>query len=123
MKHTADSILEELAREQARLNELERTRDETRAKIESLRLEFASASATKTSPSPPPPALAGKAPNTSSEKVKLFRSLFRGRTDVFPTRFISKKTGNPGYAPACSNKWKPGLCLLKAGGKCASSPP
>ena len=32
---------------------------------------------------------------------------------------MSKKTGNPGYAPACSNKWEPGLCLLKAGGKCA----
>ena len=117
MTRSSNTILEELAREQARLAELERARDETRAKIESLRLEFASASATTTPP--PPPALTGKAPNTPAEKVKLFRSLFQGRTDVFPTRFVSKKTGKPGYAPACSNKWEPGLCLLKTGGKCS----
>jgi hypothetical protein len=54
--------------------------------------------------------------------VKLFRSLFRGREEVFPTRFVSKKTGKPGYAPACSNKWAPGLCALKSGGKCSECP-
>lgn len=32
---------------------------------------------------------------------------------------MSKKRGKPGYAPACSNKWAPGLCVLKAGGKCS----
>jgi superfamily II DNA or RNA helicase len=32
---------------------------------------------------------------------------------------VSKKTSKPGYAPACSNKWQSGLCLLKSGGKCA----
>jgi hypothetical protein len=57
-------------------------------------------------------------PNTPSGKVQLFRSLFRGRTDIFPTRFVTRKTGNPGYASACSNKWESGLCLLKTGGKC-----
>jgi superfamily II DNA or RNA helicase len=59
-----------------------------------------------------------RVPETPAEKVKLFRTLFRGRTDVFPVRFVSKKTGNPGYAPACSNKWEPRLCLLRSGGKC-----
>jgi hypothetical protein len=48
--------------------------------------------------------------------------LFRGCTDVFPIRFVSKKTGNPGYAPAGSNKWEPGLCHLKSGGKCSDCP-
>ncbi len=48
----------------------------------------------------------------------MFQSLFRGRTDVFPVRFVSKKTGRAGYAPACSNKWLPEICLLKSGGKC-----
>jgi hypothetical protein len=119
MKRSSDSILEELAREQARLAELERTRDETRARIESLRSEFDAASATATPPPPLQPSVTVKAPDTPAAKVKLFRSLFRGRTDVFPTRFVSKKTGKPGYAPACSNKWEPGLCLLKAGGKCS----
>ncbi len=37
-------------------------------------------------------------PKTSAEKVKLFRSLFRGRDEVFSTRFVSKRTGKPGYA-------------------------
>ena len=58
-------------------------------------------------------------PRTPVEKVRLFRSLFRGREEVFPTRFVSKKTGKPGYAPACTNKWKPGLCALKTGGRCS----
>ncbi len=67
----------------------------------------------------PPAAVEARVPKTSAEKLKLFRSLFRGREDVFPTRFVRKKTGEPGYAPACSNKWESGLCALKTGGKCS----
>lgn len=44
-----------------------------------------------------------------SQKVALFRSLFRGRTDVYPLRWESAK-GKAGYSPACSNEWKPGIC-------------
>ena len=40
---------------------------------------------------------------------------------MFPLRFVSKKTGKAGYAPACFNKWEPG-CLLKSGGKCSDCP-
>ncbi len=49
---------------------------------------------------------------TSYEKVRLFRALFKGREDVFPTRFVSKKTEKSGYAPACANKFVPGICEL-----------
>jgi len=56
--------------------------------------------------------VAAPVPRTSAEKVKLFRSLFRGREDIFPTRFESKKTGKPGYAPACRNKFVKGVCEL-----------
>ena len=49
----------------------------------------------------------GRSP--SAEKIALFRSLFRGREDVYPRRFVSKKTG-PGYAPACCNEWVRGIC-------------
>jgi hypothetical protein len=52
------------------------------------------------------------APRNPQEKVRLFRRLFRGRGDVFPTRFVSKKTGKPGYAPACTNKFVRGVCEL-----------
>jgi superfamily II DNA or RNA helicase len=51
-------------------------------------------------------------PRSPEEKVRLFRQLFRGRGDVFPTRFVSRKTGKPGYAPACANKFVRGVCEL-----------
>jgi len=43
-------------------------------------------------------------------KIGLFRSLFRGREDVYARRFESRKTGKPGYAPACANEWVRGVC-------------
>src|SRR5262245_17525355 len=43
-------------------------------------------------------------------KIRLFRSLFRGRDDVYPRRFESRKTGKAGYAPACGNEWVRGIC-------------
>jgi superfamily II DNA or RNA helicase len=43
-------------------------------------------------------------------KIALFRSLFRGRPDVYPRRFESRKTGKSGYAPACANEWVRGIC-------------
>ncbi len=62
-----------------------------------------------------PPAPASSLPAEPSrlstdEKVALFRRLFRGRTDVFPIRWESKTTGKSGYAPACANEWRAGVC-------------
>jgi superfamily II DNA or RNA helicase/very-short-patch-repair endonuclease len=51
----------------------------------------------------------------------LFRSLFRGREDVYPRRFESRKTGKAGYAPACANEWVRGVCE-KPKIKCAECP-
>jgi len=117
MTRSKDEISRDLAAQEARLAELERSRDQGRAAVDALRAELATASAPL--PLRLPLATNGKAPQTPADKVKLFRSLFRGRPDIFPTRFVSKKTGKPGYAPACSNKWEPGLCVLKSGGKCS----
>jgi len=50
------------------------------------------------------------------EKIRLFRSLFRGREDVFAKRWQNQK-GASGYSPVCSNEWQAGLCL-KPQGKC-----
>jgi hypothetical protein len=52
-------------------------------------------------------------------KIALFRGLFRGREDVYPRRFESRKTGNSGYQPACANGWVRGLCE-KPKVKCAA---
>ena len=54
-------------------------------------------------------------------KIALFRSLFRGREDVYPRRFESRKTGRSGYAPACANEWVRGVCE-KPRIKCAECP-
>ena len=44
------------------------------------------------------------------QKIRLFRSLFRGREDVYARRFESRKSGKAGYAPACANEWVRGVC-------------
>lgn len=54
-------------------------------------------------------------------KIALFRSLFRGRGDVFPKRWENPKTGKAGYAPACANEWVPRICG-KPKVKCADCP-
>lgn len=48
--------------------------------------------------------------SSAESKIRLFLSLFRGRDDVYPRRFESRKTGKSGYAPACSNEWVRGIC-------------
>ena len=47
---------------------------------------------------------------STAEKVALFGRLFRGRTDVYPVRWESKTSGKSGYAPACANEWRAGVC-------------
>ena len=54
-----------------------------------------------------------------NEKISLFRSLFRGRDDVYPRRFESRTTGKTGYSPACGNEWVAGICE-KPRVKCAN---
>jgi hypothetical protein len=54
-------------------------------------------------------------------KIALFRSLFRGREDLYAKRFESKKTGKSGYQPVCKNEWVTGVCEKPrtSCGKCA----
>ncbi len=58
---------------------------------------------------------------TTSEKIALFRKLFRGRDDVYPKLWVNAKTGRRGYAPACANEWVPGVCE-KPRVKCGECP-
>ncbi|MGD8751632.1 MAG: DEAD/DEAH box helicase family protein [Anaerolineales bacterium] len=48
--------------------------------------------------------------SSEQEKIVLFKSLFRGREDVYPLRFESVKTGKTGYQPACGNEWISSVC-------------
>ena len=54
-------------------------------------------------------------------KIALFRSLFKGREEVYPRRFESRKTGRAGYQPACGNEWVRGICE-KPRIKCSDCP-
>jgi hypothetical protein len=64
--------------------------------------------------SPQPSVLVAREPESSrlstAEKVALFRRLFRGRTDGYPIRWEAKTSGKSGYAPACANEWRAGVC-------------
>jgi len=65
--------------------------------------------------------------NSSSpaSKIALFRTLFRGREDVYPLRFESRKSGKCGYQPASANEWIKGVCTKGSGKariKCAVCP-
>src|SRR5512146_2518972 len=59
--------------------------------------------------------------SSAEAKVALFRSLFRGREEVYPRRFESRTTGKSGYQPACANEWVRGICE-KPRIKCADCP-
>ena len=108
-----------IAREEARVARLEKELEQSRAALESLRAETEAA---RLSP-PTAPALipSPSAPVTSSEKVALFRSLFRGREDVYPKLWTNSKTGRKGYAPACANEFVRGVCE-KPRVKCGECP-
>ena len=105
-----ESLVAELAKAESGLERIEAQRTAANARIAALRNELAALDAVPRPVAPEP--LPGLAPRTPADKVKLFRQLFRGRPDLYPTRFVSKKTGKAGYAPACSNKFVPGVCEL-----------
>ena len=46
---------------------------------------------------------------STDAKIQLFRSLFKGREDVYSVRWDSKN-GRSGYTPACDNEWLSGVC-------------
>jgi superfamily II DNA or RNA helicase len=56
-----------------------------------------------------------------SEKVRLFRSLFRGREDVFARLWWSRKSQRVGYSPVCRHEWSPAWCG-KPRVKCGACP-
>lgn len=69
----------------------------------------------------PKPSIPQKASLSLEEKVNLFRSLFRGREDVFARRWFSSTTGKSGYQPVCSREWNREYCDKKKF-KCAECP-
>ena len=85
-----------------------------------VRLAELEAPPTDANDGPPP---AGPVTNRSParDKIALFRSLFRGREDVYPKRWENARTGKSGYAPVCANEWAPRICE-KPRVKCGACP-
>ncbi len=107
-----DALRNAIVQEEALLGVLEVQQEESRHRLAALRAELAALDTGPKINVRPPLAFKTPTPQTAADKVRLFRSFFRGRTDVFPTRFVSAKTGKSGYAPACRNKFVRGVCQL-----------
>lgn len=101
-----------IRREEQRLAELDTERARTRANLHQLHAQLEEGPASDTTDSCSEESITGATPRTPTEKLALFRSLFRGRQDVYPIQFRTRKTGKSGYAPDCNNKFVPGVCGL-----------
>ncbi|MDO8667888.1 MAG: DEAD/DEAH box helicase family protein [bacterium] len=59
---------------------------------------------------------------TPQEKISLFKSLFRGREEVFAVYWEKADKSASGYTPACLNEWKAGVCYKLQRQKCKDCP-
>ncbi len=101
MQSGKKAILEAIARDEARLVELDEERRVLSQRINDLRSRVEAFEKPDGQPE--------VSTFTPSEKIALFRSLFRGRTDVYP-KLWTNRVGGKGYAPVCSNDLKEGFC-------------
>lgn len=106
------ALLDAIAAETVALARLPQDERDARARLSALRSELDAVDKRREIALSTPSTTSLPAPHTRADKVSLFRRLFRGREDVFPTRFTSKRTAKAGYAPACGNKFRPGVCEL-----------
>lgn len=96
-------LYQELAKEEARLKHLDNERKTTLANIQRIRNQLAA---------PKPPASQNLPTHTlsSEAKIDLFRTLFKGREDLYPKMWLSKNGDRKGYMPACGNDGDYSLC-------------
>jgi len=109
------ALIEQIERQEGQLARISAERREAEARLATLRRQLADLDVSRGRDSLRP------TPSSPSEKIALFRSLFRGRADVFPTHWSNPRTRKSGYSPACSNEWVPGLCE-KPRVKCGECP-
>jgi hypothetical protein len=105
----------EIRREESRLAGLEAEVAATKTQLAALREQLAAPPVPVVAPSGSTLA-AGAARPTNAAKVALFRSLFRGREDVFPRRWENERKGTSGYSPVCRNEW-PSACAARSGAR------
>ena len=105
-----ETLRQAIARQTKAMRALERKRDAANREIQRLENELASLEKLHAGDRFEAPFPGTPAPVTAAGKVALFRSLFRGRDDIYPKLWVNSKSGRRGYAPACGNEWVPGVC-------------
>lgn len=102
---SADDIARQIAALKDCLTALDRERSEVTDRLSALEQQVREA--TK-----PPLQVTARVTMASptAEKIALFRSLFRGREEVFPRRWENPNSGKAGYSPVCRNEWVRGVC-------------
>ena len=106
-------LMDQIAKEEAKLIGLEKEQKEVRARIEALRAKLASIEACEAEQASTELVRDVRVSDEAAEKARLFAGLFRGRSDVYPKLWINRRTGRKGYSPACANEWVRGLCDKK----------
>ncbi len=104
------ALRDAITRKAEEVRALERQRDAAERKLRRLESEFKALEAPRPSFRFDSSGSESPVPTTAAEKIALFRSLFRGRDDVFPRLWKNTRTGRTGYAPTCGNEWVRGIC-------------
>ncbi len=106
-----EEILLKIAEEESKLSTLRNAIEAATLRLAELRAELAAqpAEGSRITPASDIQGMAISKPS-NAQKIAVFRSLFRGREDVFPVRWENPRTGKSGYSPACENEWKHGVC-------------
>lgn len=119
-----NDLISAISHEESRLTELDKERYKILAELKSLKAELlklsnSSLNITKDTPTSFDGIISKK--SSHEEKIALFGRLFRGRVDVYPRLWISRKTGKKGFSPVCNNEWIDGVCE-KPKVKCGECP-
>jgi superfamily II DNA or RNA helicase len=108
-------LLSRIAREESRLASLQAEVENSSQHLSSLRRELASLPSEQITTESYQVHVLSSVPTDNTAKIALFRSLFRGREDVFPRRWENLRNGKSGYSPTCANEWEYGLCAKRKG--------
>ena len=109
----SNALISAISNGESRLAEIDKERQKILSELKSLKAELliltnSSLDSTKDTPISSDGIISKI--SSPDEKIALFRSLFRGRVDVYPRLWISKKTGKKGFSPVCNNEWIYGIC-------------
>jgi len=103
MKRNRATLIEAIALNETQLAQLDAERQALLETLHDLRQQVSAIDAA----SFPAPELSSL---SSDDKITLFRSLFKGRKDVYPKLWVSKNGDRKGYMPACANDGIYTLC-------------